>query len=291
MVLEQLSNFRESCPVFRIKERSVDEIESEASDFAHRFASSFISEVPQLDMIRQEDATIIRLPKGARLRAYHNSGAFIIKQRLGPLENLITDTINKEVLTERVVKAKGQIFDIEKFHGDDEKLEFERLWQIKATAVTRNGKKGDIVLCRVIGAFRRFIHDLPVWGGASAYVMLAGNNIIDSAGLDYRQCIKDPIDHVEIIEPQVAAESIIKKLAEEIGRSNLNSYSPEMFSLGYFSLPKRRKQVFMQPMYTAVFKAIDQMNPGRLVVIPALEAPYESITMLKREQTEMKRQI
>ncbi|MFZ3146050.1 hypothetical protein [Methanothrix sp.] len=284
MLLEKLTNFKERAYVFRIKERDIEEIERDAKAFAINFIGKSIKGELQPDLRRQNNSTILLFNKESRIRVYHNSGAIIAKNMLGPLEDPITDTSEKEVLTERVTEAAKKIIDEEKFNDHPDGLRFERLWQIKAAGVTRDGQKGPVILCRVVGAFRRYLHGFPVWGGASAYAMIAGDNIIDSAGLDYRPCIENPIDRAGIIDPQEAAELIIKKLSQDIGRSNLENYIPEMFSLGYLSLPKRRRQAFMQPVYAGVFRTIDKMNPSRFVALPALEVPYESIFRVSEGQ-------
>jgi hypothetical protein len=74
--------------------------------------------------------------------------------------------------------------------GEDvgDNLQFERLWQIKATGMTLSGQRGVVALCRVVGAFRRYLYELPVWGRASAVVELADDNVIAAAGIDWRPC-------------------------------------------------------------------------------------------------------
>jgi DJ-1/PfpI family len=49
------------------------------------------------------------------------------------------------------------------------------------------------------------------------------------------------------------------------------------FALGYFSQPKRRPQSVMQPVWVAMFRARGWTTLSRLIVVPAVSAPYEPI--------------
>jgi hypothetical protein len=116
-----------------------------------------------------------------------------------------------------------------------------------------------------------------VYGAASTFIKIAGNNIIQSVGVEWRQIVERPINNFKIINPKIAAEKILKDLnSPETNMSSSDIYKPELFSLGYISLPKRQEQNYMQPVYIAAFKSVvPEWN--RVIVIPATEKIYEPI--------------
>ena len=77
----------------------------------------------------------------------------------------------------------------------------QRLWQIKAAAGDRKGKVVDPVLFRIVGAFRHYVLDLPVWGPASVAVKLAGDASLDSLTIQIREASGERIDEVRTISP------------------------------------------------------------------------------------------
>ena len=277
-LMERLKNFRETVPVFRVRERRLDEIQTEAMEFARRFIRACGGDHERLHLQRRRESSIIHLPDGVKAQVFHQSGAVFAKQPLGPVERTITDTTDKEELTKRTWEA-ARLLEIERYARRGESLQFERLWQIKATGVTQKGEYGRVALCRVVGSFRRYLNELPVWGRASAFVQLAGDNFIAAAGVDWRPACDDPIDYATTIPPEDAADRIIKQLSSGIpgGVVSVKDYAAEMFSLGYLSLPKRQQQAFLQPVYVAAFQGQGETTLNRMIIIHASDLEYESI--------------
>src|SRR5262245_22096596 len=277
-LVSKLSKVRPTAPVYRLRDRRVDEIEADARAFAQRFAGTYLDRAPHADVRRREKLTTLRLPEGGRVAAFHASEALLAKRGLAPLERLITDTQDKDELTRRTVAAAKRL-GLDRSHGADEHLEFERLWQIKAMGITRQGERGAVALCRAIGAFRRHVAGLPVLGRASVFVKLAGDDVIDAAGVDWRPIAGKPVDEAKIIEPETGAARILYELSigNPGGELTLQQYEPDSFLLGYFSLPKRRAQEFLQPVYVAILQPRGFSTLGRIVVVPASQQHYESL--------------
>ena len=238
-LLEKLSNFQETLPVFRIRQRPVEEVKGDALAFARRFVASYSKIEPRLDVNRLESETIINLPYSARVRVFHKSGAIIVKRNLRPFDKPITDTIDRKILTGRAIDVVKHL-GLDRFAMKGERLQFERLWQIKATGMTKSGEQGPVVLCRIVGAFRRYLHDIPVLGQAPAFVKLAGDNIIDSVGIDWRPCYEKPIDYGKVIEPEAAVDSVFREIAPSVPKGTLTTenYTPEMPLTGIFFVAK-----------------------------------------------------
>jgi hypothetical protein len=110
-------------------------------------------------------------------------------------------------------------------------------------------------------------------------VEIAEDDVIDSAGVDRRPVIENPIDRTKVIDLESAVDRILSELRVSIPGSEINTqnFMPKMFSLGYFSLSKRRMQSYMQPVFVAQFVDRGETSLNRLIVIPATSSPYEPI--------------
>jgi hypothetical protein len=276
-LVKKIQNFRESVPVFPIRERKLPDLEREAMQLATQFSLLYSDTEPRFHYRRANGTTVIRLPGNAQLALFHNSGAMVVRRILPPFEKMIGAAEDSRALIERAHGALKKL-GLERWAGED-RLGFERLFQIKANGAIREGRAGDPFLTRAVGAFRRYIGDLPVFGRASVFIKLAGEEFVESVGLDLRVRRDTPIDYARVIHPEAAAERIISELSAGLPGATLGfeHYTPEMFGLGYFSLPKRRAQSIFQPVYVATFRSAGWTTLNRLIVIPASFQQYESI--------------
>lgn len=203
-----------------------------------------------------------------------------VKRFLLPFEKVIGPKADRQSLIERSHDAVKKL-GLERW-AEEDRLGFERLFQIKANGAIHEGKSGDGVLIRAVGAFRRYIRDLPVFGRASVFIKLAGEGVVEAAGMDLRVRHGTPIDNAKVIQPEAAAERIVAELSSGMTGQNvgLEHYNPEMFALGYFSLPKRRAQAFFQPVYVAMLRSVGWTTLNRLIVIPGSFQQYESIARI-----------
>ena len=138
-------------------------------------------------------------PNGTAVKLFHGSGAMIARTVLTRAAHLFTQAPPKDTPVSRskdVVRRLG----LGQSGGPMERLEFEPLWQIKAAGRQQNGKGGYEVLCRAVGAFRRFVHDLPVLGRASVFVKLAADDVV--AGSDWRACEERAFDEAALLQPR-----------------------------------------------------------------------------------------
>lgn len=277
-LVEQLSDFYESMPVYPIRKLSHAEIEENAKFYALQFFMGKESLASFKSIQKRDDSTLINLPWDTKIRFYHNSNAIIIRRQMNPLENLIKGKFDINQQAEIAIDIMKKL-KLDKWKLDFEQIEIESLIQIEASGINLQEKRAPITLCRFIGTFRRYINKIPVYGRASIYVKVAGGNIIESIGIDWRQIEEKPIDNPKIIKPEIAAEKILKNFNSNLPNKIITSedFKPQFFTLGYFSLPKRQKQSYMQPVYVAMFKDLGPNTLNHIIVIPATNAGYESI--------------
>jgi hypothetical protein len=106
--------------------------------------------------------------------------------------------------------------------------------------------------------------------------------LLEAVGIDWRDRIEEPVDHAKLIDPDEAIHRVLAELAATTPgrRPRVDDYEPLLFSAGYFSLPKRRAQAYLQPVYVAALRARGEMTMSRLIVVPGTATPYESISRL-----------
>jgi hypothetical protein len=276
---DKLTYHREHAPIYRLRQPSVAELVERARVLGGRFLDARgDADLPRTDLCHEKNHTVVRLPDGGHVKVYHASGALGVARQLEPFAHVIGPDLEADRL---IAHAAAMIkrLDVPACRAADERIAFERLWKIKAQGMTRSGDMGAPVVCRVVAAFRRYVGDLPVWGRASIMVKLAGRDLVEAVGVDWRDRIEEPVDHAKIIDPDEAIHRVLAELAATTpGRQPKNAdYEPVLFSAGYFSLPKRRAQGYLQPVYVAALRARGEMTMSRLVVVPGTSTPYESI--------------
>ena len=275
-----ITNFKDSLPVYKVTNLSSTAQVEKAIQLASKFLNHYCASLPDTVISRKsENTTTIDLPERTKIRIFNNSSAMIIRRNIGPLDNIFSYEVDMGQMTGRAKEVMERL-EFDKWCSEIEQIEFEHLWKIKASAITvREKVKIPEVLCSVVGAFRRYINKVPVYGRASVFVKLAANDVVQSAGIDWRIIEKEPIDKIKIIDPEDAAEAILRNIGVTLPNKIITSkmLKPEFFGLGYFSLPRTRYQRFIQPAYVATFKStgITSANPG--VVISASHDTYENL--------------
>jgi hypothetical protein len=280
-LLGRLAHHRDSVAVYRIRERRLDELEQTAVETAQRFVQNAGLPEMRYETVRGKDRTRILLQEGIVATLFHASGAVGLKRGWSPMSRMINvraERADEEGLRRQAEDAvKGlRLAPL----GSNEELRFERLWKLKAAGSTLKGERGHVVLTRAVGAFRRYLGGIPVWGRASAFVELAAGGEVAGAGVDWRPVAEVPIDETQVLAPEDAALRLLAELQSFLpgDQVSLKDHTPEFFALGYFSLPRRRIQAIMQPVYVGTFRPTGPIpSLGRLIVVPATPAAYEPI--------------
>lgn len=226
----------------------------------------------KFDKVVSAQRTFYRLPNNALLEADNVSGAVKFSKGLEPLEELFDGLKDKKVLTEQILSAAKQ-FELSKMINTSEKIEFERLWQIKAAAVSKDGKETPPVLCRTVGAFRHFVNDIPVLGPASVSLKLTGKQTVDSFAMRARSTTGKSLGTEKMITPEEGVQRIYKQLVALNGKGKAPVFertTAQSVQFGYINLSKRKKQDFLIPAVVAVLEVEDTEFPqGYVLIAPA----------------------
>jgi hypothetical protein len=232
------------------------------------------------------DRTLVRLPLGGRAAFYHASGAMKLVMGLAPLEHCFDGIPDRRVLTDQV-EAAARPLKLNDWLSRNASLRFERLWQLKAQAAGRDGQTTAQLLCRVVGAYRHFVGELPVWGPAAVAVKLAAGGTLDSLVIHLREPSGEVVERAKVLPPEHAARAVAAQLRGLLGHSRSSGdgkLSTERLRFGYLSLPKRKPQRVLAPVYvgTVQIEGRDEAQAYHCVV-PATEECFQSLCLAGSE--------
>jgi len=198
------------------------------------------------------DRTVVHLPDGARATVYHASGALRYASGLAPAEHPFERDIGREALA-RLVDERAHALALADWAGQDKELRFERLFRTLGSGADREGRQAAPTLFRATGAWRQFVKGLPVLGGASAALRLAGDGSLDSLSIQARQADGEVLERASIIEAEAGARQILWQLSALLGQRDIPEGLVESASmrLGYLDLGKRKVQRVLAPAYVA----------------------------------------
>jgi len=206
------------------------------------------------DWIEQNDHTVVHLPQGAYAIFYHASGAMKYVSGLAPMETLFERVESRAFLT-KMVNDATQKLSIHEWASPNNTIIFEHLWQMKAQAADRQGTVSEPVLCRIVGAYRHYVGSIPVLGGASVAVKLAGNGALDAMSVHVRASASETIDKAKIRNPESAARQVAGQLSSLLGHSKdalpRDVIESQTMQFGYLDLGKRKSQRLLAPAYVA----------------------------------------
>ena len=278
-LVDKLGRYQDAVPVYRIEPRALDDLENSTAKLAHRIAGR--GEEGKSRVVRGKARSDLHFSDGFHARAYHASGAIAVHTGLAPMSHLLGEKIDKGAMTEAAVGTARRL-GLDRIGGAGEKLAFERLWQIKAAGINQERVRGRDVVCRAIGAFRRYIGDLPVYGRASVVVELAGEQKIGGAGVDWRPVATEAFDSAKVLDPERAARAVTADIGGRMPGTEVTDkhFEVTMFSLGYISLPKRRAQGVFAPVYVAMLERRGWTTLNHVIVVNGSEKVYEDIGRL-----------
>lgn len=273
--------YQEQVPVFRIRQQNATELHAEILRMALPFTGQASTREFRYKAERGETMTRLLLPEGATLTYFHLSGHRIFDRHTDPFTNLVAEDATKLDI-ETLKKGAGDLVEKHQLNpsGALESLEFERLWQLKASGINQEKQQGNVVVNRLVYAYRRSLAGLPVWGSASVFIKAAADQEVDSFGIDWRPVHDAHIHKAYILDPQDAATRVLEEL-QHINPERMlaaRNCTVESFALGYFSDAKDNFQSFMQPVWVAKFISQGTTRMGRIVVVPATNTAYEPVS-------------
>ena len=279
-LVNRAEGFLDRAPVFHIEQPSVEDSIARAQSTA-RFVWNQFGECSLLPEHVGATLSRMQLPNEGRVDVFHSSGAVAAymhppasRQPLTPDERL-ADRKALTALTQRIAEsfAKTHV-------SSDEQLRFESLWELKGQGVTLKGEKSPVALFEVLGAFRRYLHGLPVLGRASIHVAVGGGSLVTRWGIDWRRVRTKPFAETAIISPEEGAKRVLDDLFWRRPERpfTLADFEVDAFTLGYLSFSRRRAQFVMQPAWVAVLAPCAPMSMGAVVAVPAAPQAFEPLS-------------
>lgn len=268
--------------VFQVRQQPIDELERRVRRFLAAVAEGIKLPLERGNWISRDGRTLIQMPLGVRAVLHHASGAMSLYAGLQPMEALFKGEQKEEALVKMVDRVATEA-KVREWVTPDTRLRFEKLWYIKACAATREGAPVKPVLCRVVGAYRHIVGELPVWGPASMAVKVAADARLDSVSFLLRETTGEVVDKPDILPPEVAAGQVAVQLRRLMGKSNLDldeAAVPKWFRFGYLSMPKRKPQRVLAPTYIAAIAIEGQPEAQAYIfAVPATEAAYMPLSL------------
>lgn len=287
-MLSTLNKVPSRSEVMGLHQLSLRESESRARHFIAKVGEAFQLPLEKSNRVKKGSRTLFYLPRGNRAVVYHASGALKLVSNLHPMEQLFEGMPDRKKLTGLLTDTAERLDLLHWVRNEKkEKLEFEKLWQIKAAAANKEGNKVDPVLCRVVGAFRHYVKDVPVWGPASVALQLAGGGLFDSLTVQLREVTTEVIEKPKVLAPEKGAEALIQQLRSVYNNEEITLdkvFVPKFMKFGYLNMPKRKPQRVLAPIYVAAFEAVKQEDrQAYLFVTPATEKPFIMVNPVGEE--------
>jgi hypothetical protein len=275
---ESVGDVPTTAEVLALRQYSLEEMERRAKRLLDTIAEASDVSLDRADWVQQADRTLVRLSMGGRAVIYHASGAMKVVMSLNPMESLFTEIEARESLVE-LIEATAERLRVAEWVGHRDSLSFERLWQIKASAADQERKPLEPILCRVVGAYRHSVGELPVLGPASVAIKLAGGGSLDSVSMHVRDTTGEPIASVPVVRPEEAARHVLLQLDSLMGERSEVPFTehaiPHWMRFGYVSLPKRKSQRVLAPHYIAAIGITGQEEAQAYqFIVPATEKIY-----------------
>lgn len=265
----------EQVPIFNLRQYSIEELTRRAKRLIGTVGEMCNSSTDRADWVQQKDRTLVRLPQGGRAVLYHASAAIEVITGLSPMDKLFEKVEGRERL-EELVAATAKELRIDEWVAYRDELTFERLWQIKAAAGDKE-RKIEPVLCRIVGAYRQNVAQLPVLGAASVAIKLAGGGALDSVSVQIREHTGEPSEWAKVIPPEVAARQALANLRGLMGQSKTpytEYIKPQEMQFGYLNLGKRKSQRVLAPHYIVSFSIHAQEVQAYQLILPATSQTF-----------------
>ncbi len=259
-----------------IQQLQTAETQKRAESFLNLLSQTHEGLFRKFDKVQQRERTLYRLQENARLEVHHASGAFRFAGGFEPMDRLFEKIPDQKELIGQLETTARQ-FDFPKMIGNNESLEFERLWQIKAASVSKDGKESPHVLCRSVGAYRHFVNKIPVYGAASASIKLTGNQDLDAFTFIARKTTGKSVGTERVVSVEEGAKRIYRQLTALSGRTKtpvFETASPTWTGFGYMNFSPRKKQEILIPAYIAMIDIeTKDLSQGYVLIAPATDNP------------------
>ena len=279
-LVNKADGYRDRAPVFRTEQPDPKAMEKEARSIA-RFLWPFFGDCqPRLVADVVNGVLMMQVPEGGDVGLFHPSGAIAGALRNARSKKPLVEDERKADRKAIRAHLEGVASEIARSRlAQNDELKFESLWERKAQGVTLKGEKTHVTLIEVVGAFRRYLHGLPVLGRASVHVGVSGAVEVTKWGIDWRRVVEKPFADAAIVDPKEGAKRVMDDMAWRRPERafSLDDFEPAAFQLGYMSFGRRVEQRVMQPVWVAVLKPRGATSMGQVVTVPAAPQAYEPL--------------
>jgi hypothetical protein len=284
-LVAKAEGYRPAAPVFPIAPRTPDETIKYAAGLSRSIWEWLLGDCVFLPTAVIDGVATIYLGDDSLINIFEASGAVegihtaaARREIIAPDEsNANLDYLKAEA--ERVVArtSKG-------LTGSSEALRFERLWRIKAKAISAKREpvpEAPTALVKVVATFRRHLHGLPVLGRASVTIGIGGKNRVTDWSVDWRPIAPRPLAETAILDPADGARRILDDLSRRRPEKPFTreDFEPVSFQLGYFAAGRRQPQRTLQPTWVAVFRPTGWTTMGQVVAVPAGARTFEPLAI------------
>lgn len=271
------SGSQKEAEVLQLEPPNQDSVMARANVWAGLSIADFVK-------CRLNEVTAVSSAAMASFR-FPNSGVLSVYPLSGAAEASLTEAWRDGPIApdERKADRKGMRPYIDKMANTlaatellpDEELRNENFWEIRGDSVTLKGVRGPTALLSVVGAYRRYVHGLPVLGRASVHVKFGAGNKVTGWGVDWRRRTGKAVASAKLVEADEAARRVAIELSRvRVERSaDLDDVPVESFQLGYFSAGRMSPQRLFQPAWVAVLGPRPGTSMGKVIAVPASTAP------------------
>jgi hypothetical protein len=243
--------------VVQLDQPSVGTVQKRLLDLIDSVAAAAGVESQRPEIETQRVRTVMRLPGRLRATGFHASGAMTVKLELAPFDDLFDGDPGDGELVALTQRARERV-GLERLVANDDSLDFERLWRIRAAGGDQAGAMTEPVLCRAVGSFRHFTRELPVYGRASGTIEVAAEGRLASVSVSLRRLAGDEsgktVAKAAVRRPEAAAQDVAARMVSAFGGlEDLKSTRlvAQWFGFGYLSLSRRSTQRVLAPFYIA----------------------------------------
>lgn len=283
-LFEQAQNYRDSVTLYRVEQPSSHESLAMAQRLIGLLWPQLRECLPWQIATDDLVTATIQLPDEGHVRVFHPSGAIAGLKRSRPGLNPIQHDERKVDRKPLIARAEQLAHSIaEHYVSDGESLRFESSWEWKGRGVLIASKQKPsveptpVALFEVLGAFRRYIGDLPVLGRASVHVGIGPAATLVRWGVDWRKVLHETAIQTAVIDPEEGARRVLGDLWWRRPERPFTQDDFEVtgFQLGYVSFSRRRPQFMMQPAWVASLEPRNGTSMGHVVAVPAAPQAFE----------------
>ena len=273
--------------ILALRQLTQDGIRSRVNRFLNTLQESGHCPTDRAHVAERGERSVVHLPEGARAVVYHASGALEYRSGLAPFAAPF-QRLEEPSLLVRQLGETAQRLQLTSWSEEGGGLAFERLWQTKAQGADREERVSQQLLVRATGAWRHAIAGIPVLGGASVALTLAGDGRVDGLAVNVRPLLGESLDSAAILKEEQAARQVVESLISLLGRAK-DPLPPDVIEsatmqFGYLDTGRRKTQRLLAPVFVARIGLRHKLErQAYIIAVHATERPYLELPLFGTE--------